>query len=118
ELSETRGDLERPLGEAPAAGGCRVVRHARRVELPEDDRELIPSDPRHEVVVADAPLDQLRGLLQDRVADPVAVPVVVVLEVVDIEEQQRYGETLAARLGDDLLEEMPEVSPVVATSQV
>ena len=67
----------------------------RAAEVREHHREFVPPEPRERIARADAQLYARRRLAQDRVAGGVAVDVVHVLEVVEVDEQQREGEALA-----------------------
>ena len=81
-------DVERPperLPEPPDERGRLVV--VGRGEREHD--ELVAADPGHGVARADDRLEPLRQRAQDRVAGPVAANVVHVLEVVEVDEDER-----------------------------
>src|SRR5262249_15805592 len=98
---------------------CRIItRLARAFFLPEDDRELVAADARDKIVLT-ATLSHQRGrLAKNFIAHAVAVLVVVFLEVVDVEKQQRHAEAPDSRFLKDLPEEGVEETPVVQTSQL
>ena len=86
--------------------------------VPEDHGELVAADAGDQVMLAGALLHHRSGLLEDLIADLMAKLVVVVLEIVDIEHQERDGEMHLPGAIKDPLQEMTEVSPVVDAGQV
>ena len=60
--------------------------------------EFVAADPRQHVGLADAPADALGDLDQQRVADGMAVVVVDVLEVVEVDERQREAAVFSLAL--------------------
>ena len=93
--------LAQPLGERLRALEGR---------LRQDDRELLAAVAREDLVAADALLDDARELLQHEVAREVAVDVVDLLEVVDVEHDERQIARVAARADDLLLERLEQVA--------
>src|SRR6185437_15447694 len=75
--------------------GQRVGALERR--LRQDDRELLAAVPREHLVAADPLLDDARDLLEDVVARQVAVDVVDLLEVVDVQQQEAEVARVAPR---------------------
>ena len=69
-------------------------------------------------MVAYAALDEGCGLSKDLIPHAVPELVVVGLEPVDVEQQQRDGEAHRVRLLDDRGEEMPKVARVVQAGQI
>ncbi len=67
-------------------GRCQGLVEAR---VGQDQKELLPPEAAKDVVLASALLDGIGELLEQLVAGQVAVGVVVVLEVVDVEEEDR-----------------------------
>src|SRR5438093_6693007 len=67
--------------------------------FPEEQRELVASDPESAVVAAHELLEQGAELLEHAVADHVPVKVVDLLEVVEIEEDEREGPVLLTIAG-------------------
>lgn len=86
--------------------------------IPEHDGELITADPRNQIVIADATTHEVGGLLEDIIADAVAVLIVVSLEIIDVEQEQRHQESLDAGFLDDLGEELAEIASVGQTGEV
>ena len=71
---------------AHALGHCEAE---RRRAVRQDHRELFTADPGHRVHRADAVLQRVRHALQHQVAGRVAVAVVDLLEVVDVDHQHQ-----------------------------
>src|SRR4051812_20358714 len=95
-----------------------LARLTRAFFFPENDRKFIAADAGDKIVLAAALSHQGCGLAQDVVAHAVAELVVVSLEIVDVEEQQSHAEAKRARLLDDLVEEVLEVTAVVQTREL
>ena len=74
----------------------------------DQDRELVAAEPRGGVDRAHAVLQPPRDLLQHLVAGGVPEAVVDVLEVVDVEEQHRHGQLVAALGGERVLDAVAE----------
>ena len=81
--------------------------------LGEDHAELVAAEPADDVGVAQARAQQGRDRAEQLVAGGVAVAVVDVGEVVDVERQQRGGVAVALRVADDPLELLAEAPAVV-----
>ena len=79
-----------------------LLRHrgrlARLGDVLQQHAELVAADARDEVVAAHAGAQARGDHLQQRVADVVAERVVHLLEVVEVEEQQRRGLLVAPRV--------------------
>ena len=93
--------LAQPLGERA---------RALEVRLREDDGELLAAVAREDLVAPDALLDDARHLLEDVVAREVAVDVVDLLEVVDVEHQEAEVAHVAARAHQLLVERLEQVA--------
>ncbi len=92
--------------------GRGVARGAGAFFFPEDDGEFIAADSGDEVVIANAAAHEIGELLEDFVAAAVAVLVVVLFEIVDVEEEEGHRESFEAGLFDDLGQELTEVAAV------
>ena len=79
------------------------------VGLRQDDGELLAAVAREHLVAADALLDEARHLLEDVVAGEVAVDVVDLLEVVDVEHEEAEIALVTPRAHDLLLERLEQV---------
>ena len=110
ELAETRGDVVD--GGGVVAGGV-----ARTGRLVEDDGELIAPDAAHAVVGADRGVQESDRLAEDVVSGLVAVGVVVALEVVDIEEEDRDRPAQRRRVLEERVRESFEVATILRTGQ-
>ncbi len=115
---ETLENLQRCLGRPRTGGRFGIARLARTLFVPEDDGEFISADPCYQIVIADASTHEGRGLNENFIADAMAVFVVVFLEVVDVEKQQRDGKTQTPPAFDDAGEKMPEVAGIVRAGQL
>ena len=93
--------LAQPVGERPRPLEVRLRQH---------DGELLAAVAREHLVATDARLDDARELLQHEVAGEVAVDVVDLLEVVDVEHDERQVARVAARADDLLLERLEQVA--------
>ncbi len=98
-----------PPSRGPAAGGAGPLqrRLIQRHGLLQHDGELVPAVPHREVLGTNVQADDATDLPQHVVAHPVAVHVVDLLEVVEVDEQQRGGGLAAHRTGQPRLEGAP-----------
>ena len=84
----------------------------------QDDGELLAPVARHEVhPLSRLRLDPHRHVAQHGVAGAMPEPVVVGLEVVDVDHQQRQRQLVALRAGDLLREAVVEVAVVVQVGE-
>ena len=81
--------------------------------LRQDHAELVAAEPADDVGVAQPRAQQRRHRAEQLVAGRVAVAVVDVVEVVDVERQQRGGVPVALGVADDPLELLAEAPAVV-----
>ena len=99
-----------------AERGGEAVRHPDRflrvVEVAHDDHELVASVARHEVALAHRRDHAFSGRAQQRVADGVPERVVDVLEVVEVDEQDRGAEPRAPARGQGPVELVEDERPV------
>ena len=84
----------------------------------EDDDELVAADTADTVGRTDDRLEKADGLSKDLVAGRVAESVVVLLEVVDVEEEQRDGVAVAAGAVENHRQEAIEVATVVGAGEI
>src|SRR5690606_25530088 len=109
-------------GERRLQGFQDALGHTRRitrvVDRIDDDRELVPAEPRNRVVLAQAVLQPARDRLQQLVSRGVAKRVIDKLETVQVEEQHR--ETVPrppAHVAQHALEPVHEQEPVRQAGQ-
>ena len=95
-------------------GGSGVFAAGRtgRLGIPEDEGEFIAAESGGEVLSADALSDEDGGFAEDFIAGWVAVAVVVVFEVVEVEDDQGDSESLIAGFGDQVAEDGHHVAAV------
>ena len=99
-----------PLALDVAGGAVGVV--------PEDHGELVAADAADDIVAAAAAPHQDRRLAQDLVAGQVAVDVVVVLEIVDVEDEQGDAALGLPGVVENLPGELPDVPAVLQAGQI
>ena len=85
---------------------------AGRIDGRQQDHELVAAETRHHVLVAHAVADAAAGLLQRRVAARQARRVVDMLELVEVDEQQREAAGFAQRAADFLGQPVLQIAPV------
>ncbi len=85
---------------------------ADKVQIRQDHRELVPAQARHRVGLAHAGSDAARGVDQQNVALLVSERVVDLLEVVQVDEQDRDVQLIALGLGDVVRQPVMEHAPV------
>jgi hypothetical protein len=87
-------------------------------QVPENDGEFVAAETCDDVVVSAASLNHSAGLLKHVVADGVAVGVVVMFEVVDVEDQQCDSEVMQCGQIEYLRQELAEVASVLKAGQI
>ena len=120
-LGHADGDRDRDLGALEPEGRALdrapellgEVNRALERDLGHDHRELLAAGPRGHVVAAHLVAHQRAELAEHRVAREVAEGVVDLLEVIDVEEDQREAARVAAGAGGLALERLVEVALVV-----
>jgi hypothetical protein len=89
---------EKRRGEASQCGSQKFLDLMGPLNRIEQEQEFVAADPRQHVGFAQVAGQSLRDLDQQRIADAVAVIVVDVLEIVDVEEGEREsGRAVVAR---------------------
>ena len=106
--------LELALGDG-AADALRDLHCLLGRSLRQEDRELLASEPRRHVVVAQLLTEDLGDSLEDRVAGEVAVAVVDVAQEVEVGHDQRHRPLEAAGARDLRGERRGEIARVIET---
>lgn len=86
--------------------------------IPEQRGEFIAADPGYHVARSDYALHQRGDCLENLIAARVAVRIVIVLEVVDVEQQQRGLQILFAGAQEYLVGQVIEIPPVVRAGKM
>lgn len=89
-----------------------LVAFARWFSIPKDDGEFVATDTSDDIVFSGHRLHELSGFGEDGVAGGVAVAVVEMFEVVDVEQHESDLEFLLAGVVEDGIEASLEVSAV------
>ena len=109
---------ERLLGAVEAARDALDHRpHVRLVGLRQQQRELVAADPERQVGAADGAVQQAAEQRQSGIARLVAVPVVQLLEAVQVAQHQRERPVVAARAGGLVAEPAGERAAVEQARQ-
>ncbi len=108
---------------AEALGGAQNIARmfgvglTRSFVVPVDDREFITAEPRDEIVRAGAGAKELDQFADNGVARSVAIGVVVLFEVIDIEEEKRDAEAVGAGAFEQTGHELVEIAAVVGAGK-
>ena len=87
------------------------------VHVGRDHRELLAAQPRHHIVIARHVLEAVGDRPQHLVADIVAMRVVDLLEMVEVEDHQPDRLLDAAELLEIFLQRIVEIAPVLHAGQ-
>src|SRR5690606_34427739 len=114
---EAVGGEEAAAGQAlpDAAGDCHGAVHGGDGQ---QERELVPAEPRNDVRFACAPAQDCPDLHQRAAASHVSVRVVDVLEAVEVEEEQRHRLAAPKRTLDFAPQRLVQVPRIVEPGQV